>query len=72
MLNNLGPSFKTYLIVVNDRMWTNEKLEDDEILFKAIEEEETRTKTEQKASANCASARISRSGPSIRGLDAST
>ncbi|MCJ1464764.1 hypothetical protein MMC07_003377 [Pseudocyphellaria aurata] len=35
-------------------MRTNEKLEDDEILFKAIEEEETWMKVEQKASANFA------------------
>lgn len=57
MLNNLGPAFKTYLTVVNDRMRTDEKLEDDEILFKAIEEEETRMKADQKASANFASTR---------------
>ena len=54
MLNNLGPAFKTYLTVVNDRMRTNERLEDNETLFKAIEEEETRMKAEQKASANFA------------------
>ena len=54
MLNNLGPAFKTYLTVVNDRMRKDEKLEEDEILFKAIEEEETRIVTEQKAIANFA------------------
>ena len=57
MLNNLGPAFKTYLTVVNDRMRTDEKLEDNETLFKAIEEEETRMKAEQKASANFAAAK---------------
>ena len=41
MLNNLGLAFKTYLTVVNDRMQKDEKLEEDEVLFKAIEEEET-------------------------------
>lgn len=57
MLNNLGLLFKTYLTVVNDRMQIDKKLEDDEILFKAIEEKETRMKAEQKASANFASAK---------------
>ena len=33
-------AFKTYLTVVNDRMWKDEKLEEDEAPFKAIEEEE--------------------------------
>ena len=54
MLNNLGPAFKTYLTVINDQMRKDEKLEEDEILFKAIEEEETRIVTKQKASANFA------------------
>ena len=54
MLNNLGPAFKTYLTVVNDRMRKDEQLEEDEVLFKAIEEEETRIKAESKASANFA------------------
>lgn len=57
MLNNLGPSFKTYLTVVNDRMRTKETLDDDETLFKAIEEEETRMKAEQKAFEKFASAK---------------
>ena len=57
MLNNLGPSFKTYLTVVNDRMRAKEMLDDDETLFKAIEEEETRMKAEQKAFAKFASAK---------------
>lgn len=55
MLNNLGPAFKTYLTVVNDWMRKDKKLEENEALFKAIEEEETRIVTEQKASANFAS-----------------
>ena len=57
MLNNLSPAFKTYLIVVNDRMQKDEKLEEDEVLFKAIEEEETRIKVKHKASANFASSK---------------
>ncbi len=52
MLNNLGPIFKTYLIVVNDRMRKDEKLKKDEILFKAIEEEKTCIKAKHKAFAN--------------------
>lgn len=55
MLNNLGPAFKTYLTVVNDRMRKDKQLEGDEALFKAIEEEETRIVTEQKANVNFAS-----------------
>ena len=55
MLNNLGPAFKTYLTVVNDRMRKDEKLEEDDVLFKAIEEEETRIKADPTASANFAS-----------------
>lgn len=55
MLNNLESAFKTYLAVVKDRTRTDEKLKDDKVLFKAIEEEETRMKAEQKASANFAS-----------------
>lgn len=49
----------TYLTVVNDRMRKHEKLEDNEILFNTIEEEETRMKAEQKASANFASLSLS-------------
>ena len=55
MLNNLGPAFKTYLTVVNNRMRKAEKLEEDEVWFKAIEEEETCIKAEHKASTNFAS-----------------
>ena len=54
MLNNLGPTFKTYLTVINDQIQKYEKLEEDEVLFKAIEEEETCIKAEYKASANFA------------------
>lgn len=54
MLNNLGPAFKTYLTVVNDWMRKDEKLEEDEVLFKAIEEEETRIRVKYKASINFA------------------
>lgn len=45
-LNNLGLAFKTYLTVFNDRMRKDEKLEEGEIFFKAVEEEETRIVTE--------------------------
>ena len=55
MLNNLGPAFKTYLTVVNDRMWKDENLEEDDILFKAIEKEKTCIKADHKVSANFAS-----------------
>ena len=55
MLNNLGPVFKTYLTIVNDQMQKDEKLEENEVLFKAIEEEKTRIKAKHKASANFAS-----------------
>lgn len=58
MLNNLGPAFKPCLIVVNDRMRKGKKLEEDGALFKAIEEEETRIVTEQKASANFAATKV--------------
>lgn len=40
MLNSLGAAFKTCLTVVNDQMRKDDKLEEDEALFKAIEEEE--------------------------------
>ncbi len=55
MLNNLGPVFKTYLTVINDRMRKDEKLKEDSVLFEAIEEEKTRIKAKHKASANFAS-----------------
>ena len=54
MLNNLGFAFKTYLTVVNNQMQKDEKLEEDKVLFKAIEEEETRIKAKYKASADFA------------------
>ena len=54
MLNNLSLGFKTYLIVVNDRMQKDEQLEKDENLFKDIEKEKTCIKTESKAFANFA------------------
>ncbi len=52
MLNNLGPVFKTYLTVVNDRIRRDKKLEEDGVIFRAIEEEETRIKADHRASAN--------------------
>ncbi len=55
MLNNHGPSFKTYLTVVNDGIRKDKKLEEDDILFKAIEEEKTRINANHRASANFAS-----------------
>ena len=45
MLNNFNPTFKTYFTVVNNQIQNVEKLEKDEVLFKAIEEEETCIKT---------------------------
>ncbi len=55
ILNHLGPAFKTYLTVVNDQMRKDKKLEKDDILFKAIEEEETRIKADHRGSAKFAS-----------------
>ena len=52
ILNNLGPACKTYFTVVNDRMRKDERLEEDDVLFKAIEEEETSIKVDHLASAN--------------------
>ena len=57
-INNLGPVFNIYLIVVNDWMLKNKQLEEDEVLFKAIEEEETYIKAEYKASANFATTKF--------------
>lgn len=54
MLNNLSLAFKTYLTVVNNCMQKHKQFEEDEILFKAIEEEETRIKAKHKACANFA------------------
>lgn len=50
MLNNLGLAFKTYLTVVNNQMQKAERLEEDKVLFKAIEEKETCIKAEHKTS----------------------
>ncbi len=52
MLNNLDHVFKTYFIVIKNRMQKVENLEEDKVLFKAIEEKKTRINTEQKAFAN--------------------
>lgn len=54
ILNNLGPIFKIYLTIVIDKMQKDEKLEEDKVLFKVIEEEETCIKAKHKASANFA------------------
>lgn len=54
MLNNFGPPFKIYLIVVNNWMQKDKQLEKIKVLFKAIEEEETCIKAKSKASANFA------------------
>ena len=58
MLNKLGPAFKTYLTVVNNRMQKDEQLQEDETLFKAIEEEKTRIKAKSKASVNFATIKL--------------
>lgn len=54
MVNNLGPVFKIYLIVVNNQMQKNKKLEEDKVLFRAIKEEKTCIKTKHKTFANFA------------------
>ena len=41
LLNNFRPAFKTYLIIVNNWMQKDKKLEGDKTLFKIIEEEKT-------------------------------
>lgn len=41
MLNNLGLTFKIYFTIVNNQMQKDKKLEEDEILFKAIEGKKT-------------------------------
>lgn len=51
MFNNFGPTFKIYLIVVNNQMQKNKKLKKDKILLKAIKEEKTGIKAKYKASA---------------------
>ena len=54
MFNNLDLAFKIYLNVVGHQMQKDEKLEEDEVLFKAIEKEEIRIKAKHKAAANFA------------------
>ena len=54
ILNNLWPSFRTYLTIVNDCIGRDAKLDDDETIFKAIQEEKTWMKANQKAFANIA------------------
>lgn len=54
MFNNLGPKFKTYFTIVNNQMQKNKKLEDNEVLFKAIGEEKTCIKAKYKVFANFA------------------
>lgn len=49
MLNNLSPAFKTYLTIVNDWMQKDEKLEENKVLLKPIEERRTHIKAEHKA-----------------------
>ena len=55
MLNKLMLSFKVHLTVINKWMQNDKKLEEDDVLFKAIEEEETRIKVDHRASENFAS-----------------
>ncbi len=50
MFNNLGQAFKTYLIIVNDRIRNNKQLDENEKLFKAIQKEKTWIISERKAS----------------------
>lgn len=53
-MNNFGPAFKIYLTVVKNSMQKVKQFAEDKILFKVIEEKETRIKAEDKASANFA------------------
>lgn len=52
ILNNLGSVFITYLTIINNQMQKDKKLEEDKVLFKAIDKEKTCIKTKHKASAN--------------------
>lgn len=52
MLHNLRSVFKTKLTMINNQMQKNKKLEKNKVLFKAIEEKETRIKVEHKAFSN--------------------
>ncbi len=52
ILNNLGPISKTYLTIIKNQIQKDENLQEDKILFKAIEEKETHIKVEHKAFAN--------------------
>lgn len=52
MFNNFRPAFETYFTVVNNWMQKDEKLEEDEILFKVIEEKKTHIKAKYKAFVN--------------------
>lgn len=54
MLNNLGSTFKIYLIIVNNFIQKNKQLGEDNVLFKAIKEKKTCIKAEHKAYANFA------------------
>lgn len=50
IFNNFSFAFKTYFTIVNNRMQKNEKLEEDKVLFKAIEEIKTCIKAKHKTS----------------------
>ncbi len=52
MMNNLESLFKTNMMVVNDQIRKHEKWKEDNVLFKANEEEETYIKADHRASAN--------------------
>lgn len=54
MLNNLSPTFKIYLIIINNQMQKDKKLEEDKVLFNIIEKEKTYIKAKYKAFANFA------------------
>ncbi len=54
MLNNLRPSLKTCLTIINDPIPKNTKLAKDQTIFKTVKEKNTLMKADQKASANFA------------------
>lgn len=58
ILNNFGLALKTYLTIINDCIQKEEKLKKDEVLYKAIEEEDTHIKAKLKASTNFSSTKL--------------
>ncbi len=54
ILNNLGPVFQTYQTIIKNKVRTVKKLEENQVFFKAIEEEKTQIKAKKKSPSNFA------------------